>query len=178
MGPMVAEPFGTALGDWAPYCAALSGIAATLLGLLFVSVSLRLNLFRDAEIADVRDFATLIFGQYLAVVVLGLLALVPQAPAAILGGAALGLGALSLLWGVITGRQYLRLNPTSATRAGWALLLAASSLVTTSALMGSGLLLLVGDAVGALPWLAGTELAVLVSATVGAWVLLTHARPS
>ncbi|MGE0542943.1 MAG: hypothetical protein AB7R89_22480 [Dehalococcoidia bacterium] len=174
----MAEPFGTARGDWAPYCAALSGIAATLLGLLFVSVSLRLNLFRDAEIADVRDFATLIFGQYLTVVVMGLLTLFPRAPAATLGGTALVLSALNLTWVLITGRQYLRLNPTRETRAGWALLLGAGGLATTAALMGSGLLLLTGDAVGALPWLAGTELAMLVSATVGAWVLLTHARPS
>lgn len=118
----MAAGFGEALAAWVPFYAALGGIAATLLGLLFVSVSLRLNLFRDAAVADVRDFATFIFGQYLVVVVLGLLTLAPQMAATTLGGAALGLGTLSLVWELITGSQYLRLNSAPGTRAGWALL--------------------------------------------------------
>jgi hypothetical protein len=63
-------------------------------------------------------------------------------------------------------------------RAGWALLLVAGSLATTTALLGCGLLLLLRDTADVLPWLAGTELTLPVNATVGAWVLLTHAHPS
>lgn len=81
-----------------------------------MAISLRLNLFREAVIADVRDFALLIFGQYLALVLLGRLALFPDARPATLGAAALAIGALGLLWGLWTSQQYLRLNAASGSR--------------------------------------------------------------
>lgn len=174
----VAASFSQALDAWVPYFAAVAGVAATLLGLLFVSVSLRLNLFREAGVADVRDFAALVFGQYLAVVVLGLTALFPDTRPATLGVPALLLGALGIGWGLHTGRQYLRLNRAPGTRRPWSLAACGIHLAAASALIAAAGWLLVRRDSEPLPWLAGTELVLLVAASAGAWVLLSHAQAS
>ena len=56
------DAFSQALADWTAFYALMGGAAATLLGLLFVAVSVRLNIFHQREVADVRDFAAFTFG--------------------------------------------------------------------------------------------------------------------
>ena len=48
--------FADALDQWTTYFALMGGAAATLLGLLFVAVSLRLNIFhrREVPISEVK----------------------------------------------------------------------------------------------------------------------------
>jgi hypothetical protein len=57
-------PAEQAIGSWQGFYTYLGTVAATLLGLLFVTVSLRLNIFHQHEVRDVRDFAFLTFGSY------------------------------------------------------------------------------------------------------------------
>jgi hypothetical protein len=114
------EDFARALGAWTGFYAALSAVAATLLGLLFVAVSLRLNLFQDAVVADVRDFAALVFGQFLALVLVGLVALFPDPKPATLGLPTLAIGALGLGWAVRLAGEYLYLNTAPGSRRGGA----------------------------------------------------------
>jgi hypothetical protein len=66
------------LTDWDGYYTVVGGMAATLIGLLFVAVSLRLDIFRTQGLADVRRFATCIFSAFLVVIVIAALALAPH----------------------------------------------------------------------------------------------------
>ena len=60
--------FSQALAEWTAFYALMGGAAATLLGLLFVAVSLRLNIFHQRQVADVRDFAAFTFGTFLVAI--------------------------------------------------------------------------------------------------------------
>ena len=67
------DAFAQALAEWTAFYALMGGAAATLLGLLFVAVSVRLNIFHQRQVADVRDFAAFTFGTFLvAIAVAGL----------------------------------------------------------------------------------------------------------
>ena len=143
-----------------------------------MSVSLRLNLFHHAAVADVRDFAALVFGQYLALVLLGLVALIPEASPAALGAPILALGVLGLGWGIRVAVEYLQLNRTPGSRSGWSFALYGLSLLGTGALAVVGVVLLLRRDAAVLPWAAVAELVTLLAASVGAWVLLSHAQSS
>jgi O-antigen/teichoic acid export membrane protein len=104
------ESVTRALAGWSGFYTLLGGAAATLLGLLFVALSLRLNVFRDQALADVRDFATFTFSTFLVALVIAALALAPHARGSVLA-VALGLvGAVGLLMTVWVARQWRRLN--------------------------------------------------------------------
>jgi hypothetical protein len=62
------DAFSQALAEWTAFYALMGGAAATLLGLLFVAVSVRLNIFHQREVADVRDFAAFTFGTFLVAI--------------------------------------------------------------------------------------------------------------
>jgi hypothetical protein len=72
------DAFSQALADWTAFYALMGG-AATLLGLLFVAVSVRLNIFHQREVADVRDFAAFTFGTFLVAIAVAGFAIAPHA---------------------------------------------------------------------------------------------------
>jgi hypothetical protein len=170
------QDFARALGAWTGFYAALSAVAATLLGLLFVALSLRLNLFQDAVVADVRDFAALVFGQFLALVLVGLVALFPDPKPATLGLPTLAIGALGLGWAVRLAGEYLRLNTAPGSRRGWSVVFFVVSLGAALAFVSGGAALLLRGDAGPLPWVAAVDIATLAAAAVGAWLLLSHAK--
>src|SRR5829696_3024434 len=71
--------FAQALVEWTGFYTLMGGAAATLLGLLFVAVSMRLNIFHQSEVADVRDFAAFTFGTFLVAIAVAGLAIAPHA---------------------------------------------------------------------------------------------------
>src|SRR5215213_1501456 len=71
--------FAQALGEWTAFYALMGGAAATLLGLLFVALSVRLNIFHQREVADVRDFAAFTFSTFLVAIAVAGLANAPHA---------------------------------------------------------------------------------------------------
>src|SRR4051812_537067 len=73
------DAFSQALGDWTPFYTLMGGAAATLLGLLFVALSVRLNIFHQREVADVRDFAAFTFGTFLVAIAVAGFAIAPHA---------------------------------------------------------------------------------------------------
>jgi len=73
------DAFSQALDDWTAFYALMGGAAATLLGLLFVAVSVRLNIFHQREVADVRDFAAFTFGTFLVAIAVAGFAIAPHA---------------------------------------------------------------------------------------------------
>jgi hypothetical protein len=177
------DAMGRALAEWAGFYTLLGGAGATLLGLLFVSLSLRLNVFREQVLADVRDFATLAFATFLVAIVIAALALAPH-PGGLTFAIALGLlgvaGLLLLAW---FGREWIRLNVRQSGPISGPV---TSLRQLPIALLGLGSpylgLLVAAGLVGtrhphAWGWLAITEVGLLAIATIAAWIMLTNARP-
>jgi disulfide bond formation protein DsbB len=172
------------LADWTPFYALMGGVAATLLGLLFVSLSLRLDLFHRRAVADVRDFALFAFGAFLVAIVIAGLALAPRPRQELVAWAVLAMGLLGLLAMIGLARVWVRLNPTAdVARPGlspshW------QSWFAIAALCGSPIGLVVAGAMlrsghpDALGWLAIVEGWLLGQGAVAAWLVLSHAGGS
>jgi hypothetical protein len=176
--------FAETVEDWSGFFAFTGGAAATLLGLLFVSVSLRLDIFRRREIADVRDFAALTFASYLVALAVAGLSLAPHQrwqtlalPLALLG--LTGLAAFALFV-----REWRRLNPSSpAPRPGldpgrpqgWLFIIGVAAPY-------AGLVVVAGllweNRAEALAGLAIVQGALLAFATMNAWLMLSRAGAS
>ena len=173
--------FEQALTEWTAFYALMGGAAATLLGLLFVSVSLRLNIFHQRQVADVRDFAAFTFGTFLVAIAVAGLAIAPHAHRFTLALSLLLVGIAALFAIAWIARLWIRLNfPAAGTRPGstqderrgWAYMLGMSGPY-------AGLLVAVAllwrAHPGALGWLAVVEGWLLITGTVAAWVMLSHA---
>jgi hypothetical protein len=175
------DTFSQALGEWTAYYALMGGAAATLLGLLFVAVSVRLNIFHQREVADVRDFAAFTFGTFLVAIAVAGLALAPHTHPFTLALSLflVGLAALvAILW---IARLWIRLNapatdsrpgPTPGEWQGWAYFLGMSA---PYAGLIAVVVLLWRSHPAALGWLAVVEGWLLIMGTVAAWVMLSHA---
>ena len=172
--PMDAA-FAADLAAWGPFWAAAAGAAATLLGLLFVAVSLRLDLFRRHEVADVRDFAAYTFGGFLAALAVAGLALAPHQRPSTLALPLLGLGLAGLAGAAWVVREWARLNPAGGgpnRRRGWVVVAAAAAPFAGLVAVAFAL---PGGRGWALAGLAAAEGLLLGTATAGAWLLLTRA---
>jgi hypothetical protein len=175
------EPFSQSLADWTPFYALMGGVAATLLGLLFVSLSLRLDLFHRRAVADVRDFAAFAFGTFLVAIVIAGLALAPRPRQELVALAVLAMGLLGLLAIIGIARVWVRLNPPEdVARPGlspnhWLSWLAIAALCGAPVgLVIAGVMLWSGhpDALGCLAIVEGW---LLGQGTVAAWLVLSHA---
>jgi hypothetical protein len=173
--------FEQALAEWTAFYALMGGAAATLLGLLFVAVSVRLNIFHQREVADVRDFAAFTFGTFLVAIAVAGLAIAPHANRSTLALLLLLVSIAAFSAIAVVARLWIRLNdPATGPRPGY-----------TPAEWQGGVYLLgmSGPYIGllavvvllwrshpaALGWLAVVEGWLLVMGTVAAWVMLTHA---
>lgn len=176
--------FQAELASWGPFYGFMGTAAVTLLGLLFVAVSLRLNIFRDARTADVRDFARLTLFSFLAPMVITGLTLMPHERPVMLAMPLMVLSVAGVLASIHIAREWLRLNPATNQDApgfkpwhwqGWATValvgLAYVALVIVAALF------LLGNGV-AFAFLAGVEGWMLITGTVSAWIMLTNAGAS
>jgi hypothetical protein len=178
------DAFSQALADWTAFYALMGGAAATLLGLLFVAISLRLNIFHQRQVADVRAFAAFTFGTFLVAIAVAGLALAPHEQRSMLALPLLLIGLAGILAFAWIARLWIRLNaPATGAQAGyipsewrdWALLLGVSGpYVGLIAVV----VLLWRSHPAALGWLAVVEAWLLVMGTVAAWVMLSHAGAS
>ena len=178
-GSPMDDVFSQALADWTAFYALMGGAAATLLGLLFVAVSMRLNIFHQREVADVRDFAAFTFGTFLVAIAVAGLAIAPHAHRFTLALSLLlvSLAAFVAIAGI--ARLWLRLN-APATGAGpgytsgdwrsWAYFLGMSG---PYAGLFAVVVLLWRSHPSALGWLAVVEGWLLITGTVAAWVMLS-----
>ena len=173
--------FTQALAEWTAFYTLMGGAAATLLGLLFVAVSMRLNIFHQRQVADVRDFAAFTFGTFLVAIAIAGLAIAPHAHRFTLASSLLLVGVAAFLAIAWISRLWIRLNvPATGARPGytpdewrgWAYLL---GMVGPYAGLIAVVVLLWRAHPGALGWLAVVEGWLLVMGTVAAWVMLSHA---
>lgn len=92
-----------ALAGWHDFYLLLGGASATLVGLLFVAVTLNTDRLRAQESAPTLSFAERTFGAFLLLIVLSLVALVPHLDSA----------GLAVSWGVTALVGMVRLVRTS-----------------------------------------------------------------
>jgi hypothetical protein len=178
------DAFSQALADWTAFYALMGGAAATLLGLLFVAVSVRLNIFHQREVADVRDFAAFTFGTFLVAIAVAGLAIAPHAHRFTLALSLLLVGVAAFVTIAWIARVWIRLNfSVAGSRSGYT----PEEWKGSAYLLGmsgpyAGLIAVVAllwrSHPSALGWLAVVEGWLLITGTVAAWVMLSHAGAS
>jgi hypothetical protein len=167
--------FSAAVGEWNDFYTFLGTSSATLLGLLFVALSLRLNIFHQRNVADVRDFAFQTFADFVFVVLISVLFLIPNQSKP---GVALPLASMAVVgiaWMAYLARESVIVNEPPATVFGWQWTYYLGLAVLHLAMLIVAVVLWTGHT-GALYWLAAIAAGLLATAVLNAWILLSHAR--
>ena len=121
-----------AMNDWLTAYSTMSEVAATLTGLLFVSVSVKLT----SASADTRHWmlftAKRSFLDFLAVLAVGLMFLVPAVSYEVMGGVILGLGLLRAAWHVSYWHQHRKLRSPDTRLRTYILSIAATAVLVAA----------------------------------------------
>lgn len=168
------EAFSRAVAGWQGFYQLVGTAAATLLGLLFVAVSLNLEVLTDERHAELRARAVLTFNSFLYILIFALLFLIPQVTPAVLGVGLLLVGGV----GIVTLAQNLgrtwrardRAHPPARGFVLWRVVLPVAWSVT---LLAVSITILAGHTEW-LVWLVPVFIARLVTAVRNAWDLLLH----
>lgn len=170
------QTFADAVTGWRDFYTLLGGAAATLLGLLFVAVSLRLDLFRNALLADVRDFAFQTFASLFCLVLVSLIFLIPHDHPGQLGVPLIVIGVLGLGWNVYVVKESIEINKgIYALRwPQWIYLSVPFAIYATVIVIAA---LLWQGKTEPLFWLVLVDIAQLTMASLSSWFLLSNAGP-
>lgn len=93
---------------WATFYAVIAGAAATLMGLLFVAVSVTAGDDFIRPFSTSRALAEQAFQNYLAVLMIACIALFPDQNLAAIGGACLAVVVVKMLWALVRLAQAIR----------------------------------------------------------------------
>jgi modulator of FtsH protease len=157
------------LADWQTFFAVQAGAAATLTGLVFVSMSI--NLSRIMEIPGLPGRAVESLAQLLQVFFISSVALVPRQPVPILAGESLAIGVASWLLQFLAQLRYARSrkgHPLS-----WLLSRVFFGLISTGPICAGAALLALGNPT-ALFWIVGGFVFSFIASVMGAWILLVE----
>jgi hypothetical protein len=167
--------FGDAVAQWSDFHTFLGTASFTLLGLLFIAISLRLNIFRQRTLADVRDFALLTFANFLTLTIIALLFFIPSQSRAGMALPLLVIGVLGLAAIVLLLRESRQVNTGN-----YALRLPQAAWFGASALPYGGLVAiavaLLFESLDAFYWLAVAEVSLLLVSAFNTWALLSRAQ--
>src|SRR5690349_5877924 len=100
--------FGATLAEWHDFSAAVAGIAAALVGLLFVALALRPQIMANVGPAGLHVWSGQTFHSFLVVLVLALIALIPDDDATTLVITLLVIGLQGLVRVAFDGRRARR----------------------------------------------------------------------
>jgi hypothetical protein len=159
-----------AIAEWHEFFAAVAGVAATLVGLLFVALALNPAVMADHGPAGLRTWAGQTFYNFLIVLAVALVVLIPDA-----GPLGLGLPLLILgVWGVVrvvADARRVRSDPAPEWHGRPVLARFASPLAgyVIAGWVGTQILRGNADAVG---WLVATVFFLVMSAAGNCWDLL------
>jgi hypothetical protein len=159
-----------ALTEWHDFFAAVAGVAATLVGLLFVALALNPAVMAGHGPAGLRTWAGQTFHSFLMVLVFALVILIPDADSLGLGLPLLVLG----IWGVvrvILDARRVHSDPAPEWHGRPVLTRFASPLAGYAIAIWVGTQILRGDA-DAVGWLVGTVFFLMMSAAGNCWDLL------
>jgi uncharacterized iron-regulated membrane protein len=156
--------------SWHDFYVTMGTASASLIGLLFVSLSLNLDVITGESRDDLRAFAEQAFNSFSSVLLIAVFFLIPEHAPGVLGG-------LYVLLGVIGGYRMLRRAPAVwrgrrrdrlGEAAFWRFVLPAAAVLGLVA-AGFGLLL---DQPNAPYWLVAVIIGLLMSAARSSWDLL------
>jgi hypothetical protein len=168
------DTFAQAIEGWHDFYLMIGTAAATLVGLLFVSLSLNVDAITRPENADLRLLAAQTFAGFLNVVMLAVLFLIPRQVPPGLGLPLLGISGYGLYE---TAGRFLKTG--RARPHGWgkggvarrfvvpALCFVALTIIAVSVLLGQ---------TGGLYWLVPVMILLIVAASRNAWDLLLRLR--
>lgn len=157
--------------EWNTLLELQAGAAATLVGLVFVAVSI--NLDRVLAYPGLPDRAAETILQFLEVFLISTMVLVPGQPERILAVELLVIGVTFWVIPIVLQIKYVRLK-TGHPRS-WFILRSAQSQLATIPFCVAGIALLM-EAPGALYWLVPGFVFSFVSGIVNSWVLLVEIR--
>lgn len=164
------DELATTLNDWTDFYVAISAAAATLMGLLFVSVSLKSEIYADPRYPDLRATAVNTFASFLFLLLDALYVLIPHQSTATLGWTLVITTVFQLRVMADELRNVLRTVSLRGVTAElfWRLIL---PFISAMVVLGVGIGLLFGEE-SSLDWLVSAVIAMLVTATRNAWYLL------
>jgi hypothetical protein len=167
--------FATAVGGWHDFYVVVGTAAATLVGLLFVSLSLNPHVIAAGEDSSLRVLATQTFANFLLVLMIAVVFLIPDQGPLGLGLPLLGIGAYGLY---LTSRRLFAAWRSAAHawgKGGIARHVAAAA-VCNLVLLAVAVSALLGSRSG-LYWLVPVILILLYEAARNAWHLLLELHP-
>jgi hypothetical protein len=157
------------VSEWQTFYAVEAGASATLMGLVFVAVSL--NLSRIMAGGGLPGRAAESLAQFFQVFLAATMSLVPRQPPAFLGSEILIFGLLC--WAVQTKAQMRYAKARGSDPAWWLWLRVILSQLATVPFFVAGILLILGDASG-LYWMVPGFVFSFSAALLSAWVLLVE----
>ena len=157
---------------WSGFYGVLAASAATLLGLLFVSVSIDLASKSGAERSSSRKISEQAFQNYVTVLLVSLVALIPDIESATLGIASLGLTATDTVLVLVRILQVWRAPQAGRSRLQF-LRRQGSSLLGFAMLFFSSIEMALGNRQH-FNLFAASLIVLIASATMVSWELLVH----
>ncbi len=170
------DPFSARIQEWQMFYATLATATATLVGLLFVSLSINIDLINQPQNAHLLIRARQAFASFLYILTISLNFLIPHSVTTSLGPLLLILSVLGIFGLARRMREVLR-EPDRSGRLSkflqeyWLLVVAYAGmfLVAIGVSLGN---------TGSLYWLVGVWMVLLVSASRDCWTLLVQVRGS
>jgi hypothetical protein len=165
--------FAEGIARWHDFYALVGGASAGLLGLLFVSVSLHLDVITKSAGNEVRILSEQTFLSFVYVLLISMLFMILYQNAAGLGLPLLVMGVLACLRTAWTGQQFWRARqaPQRVLGSGYVLRRFVYPVISYVGLTFVSLAALRGR-VAALLWVLVVVLVLLLSATINAWQLM------
>ena len=170
---MPATPFSVILHEWHDLFIVAGTAGATLLGLLFVALSLNADLILSGDRPHLKNLAAQSFQNYMAILLVSFLMLMPTTPARPLGFGLMAAAAINVAFTVYRLFTIAKATDAHLGRVRRFRLLFPTALGYLCLLLG-GLDLFQGPSGETLSLVAGAMMLLLVSATATAWDLLVR----
>ena len=168
------DAFSLAIEGWHDFYLMIGTAAATLVGLLFVSLSLNADAITRRTNANLRLLATQTFTSFITVIMFAVLFLIPNQLPLGLGLPLLGIGGYGL-YNVVSQYRKARLSPPRSWSRGSIARRFATPILCFTVLMVIAVTVLLGQTDG-LYWLVPVMILLIVAASGNAWDLLLGLR--
>lgn len=157
------------MADWGVFATIVGGAAAALLGLLFVAVSIRIQVIAGSMELRLRAAQTL--SLFTAMLLMAVLLAVPGQPARVLGIEVIVLAVLTAVTLLVLDRRATGPSPTSL---GRAIQRINPNVVTSVTLLAAGILVVVVIGEVGIYVLVPAVFVAFVGGVLSAWVFLIH----
>ena len=165
------DSFAQLVREWQVFYATIAASAATLVGLLFVSMALNVGMLADPENIGLKKLANQTLNNFLYVIVFALIFLIPRQGPITLGVPLLCIGIAGLIRTVFTLRSLLS-NVIQGIPGRERFARAAITLIAFLVLIIVSFLVMVRANADSLYWLVAPMILLLTSASVNTWSLL------